>query len=146
MYIFLTLWRSKLRSPHNIPHRHTALVVYKFLNSALDGSDCSTPRPGRFSPGKEEKPILQKMFGGPPVPVSTDVKLRTCLVPTDFRHPDRPVRIMSRYGLAFPGHFQIIALYSTVGKYCRVYYIAYSADPEKFPKLFHFNSPYKAET
>jgi len=48
-------------SPHNIPHRHTALVVYNLLTSALEGSGCPTPKPGRFSPGKDAIPILQQV-------------------------------------------------------------------------------------
>ena len=85
-------------------------------------------------PLEKTRHSFYKMFSGPPVPVSTDMKLRTCLIPTDIRLPDRPVCIMSRYGLACPGHFQIIVLYNTVRSYCRVYYTAYSVQPEELPK------------
>jgi len=41
--------------------------------SALNVGDCSTPRPGRFTPGKETVPIVQE-GGWNPGPVWTDAE------------------------------------------------------------------------
>jgi hypothetical protein len=35
------------------------------LTSALDGDEWSTPRPGRFTPGKETRHPLYRRLGGP---------------------------------------------------------------------------------
>ena len=44
------------------------------LTSTLDGGGWSTPRPGRFTPGKEIHYQLYKRLGGPPGPVGTDAE------------------------------------------------------------------------
>ena len=56
--------------------------------SALDGDGWSSPRPGRFTPGKDPVPIVQKA-GWAPGPVWTGAEN---LVPTGIRSPDRPAR------------------------------------------------------
>ena len=58
------------------------------LTSALDGCGWSTPRPGRFSAGKDPLPIVSEdgWFPGP------DWTGEENLVPTGIRYPDRRVR------------------------------------------------------
>ena len=56
--------------------------------SALDGGGWSTPRPGRFIPGKDPIPII-KEAGWAPAPVW---KCAENLTPTGIRSPDRPPR------------------------------------------------------
>ena len=56
--------------------------------SALDGGGWSTPRPGRFNPGKEPVPIVQQA-GWVPGPVWTGAEN---LASTGIRFPDRPAR------------------------------------------------------
>jgi hypothetical protein len=61
------------------------------LTSALDAGGWSTPRPGRFTPGKDPVPIVQEA-GWAPGPVRTGAEN---LAPTEIRSPDRPVNIPS---------------------------------------------------
>ena len=92
---------------YNIPHRHTALAVYKFLNSALAGSDCSTPRPGRFSPGKDATPILQDVRWAPSAGLNG---LEFKNMSGSYRHStpgqDSPYHVTIRTGLSgsLPNH------------------------------------------
>ena len=65
-------------------------------NSALDGSGWSTPRPGRFTPGKDTVPTVQEA-GQAPGPVWTGAEN---LTPIEIRSPDRPVRSESLYRLS----------------------------------------------
>jgi hypothetical protein len=69
------------------------------LTSALAGGGWSTPRPGRFTPGKDPVPIVQEA-GWASGPVWTDAEN---LVPTGIRSPDRPTRSESLYRLRYPG-------------------------------------------
>ena len=64
---------------------------------ALDGGGWSTPRPGRFTPGKDPA-------GWAPEPVWTGTKN---LAPTGIRSPDRPARSESPYRLSYPISNQI---------------------------------------
>jgi hypothetical protein len=61
--------------------------------SALDGGWWSTPRPGRFTPGKDPVPIV----GGPFWTGAEN------LAPTGIRSPDSPARSKSLYRLHYPG-------------------------------------------
>ena len=63
----------------------------------LDWGGWSTPRPGRFTPGKDPVPVVQEA-GWAPGPVSTGAEN---LAP-EIRSPDRPVRSESLYGLSYP--------------------------------------------
>ena len=56
--------------------------------SALDGGEWSTPRLGRFTPGKDPVPIVQDV-GWAPRPVWTGTEN---LAPTGIRSADRPAR------------------------------------------------------
>ena len=64
--------------------------------SALDGGGWSTPRPGRFTPGKDPVPIVLEA-GWAPGPVLTRTEN---LAPTGFRSPDRPAHNESLYRLS----------------------------------------------
>ena len=66
--------------------------------SALDGGRWSTPRPGRFTPGKDPIPIV-KEAGWAPRPVLSSAEN---LAPTGIRFPARPARSESLYRLRYP--------------------------------------------
>ena len=69
------------------------------LTSALVGGGWSAPRPGRFTPGKDPVPTVQKA-GWAIGPVWTGAEN---LAPTGIRSPDRPARSESQYRLSYPG-------------------------------------------
>ena len=68
------------------------------LTSALDGGGWSTPRPGRFIPGKDPVPIVQE-GGWAPGPVWTGAEN---LAFTGIPSPERPTRNESLYRLRYP--------------------------------------------
>ena len=59
----------------------------------------STPRPGRFTPGKDPVSIVEEA-GWAPQPVWTGAEN---LVPTGIRSPDRPACSKSLYRRRYPG-------------------------------------------
>jgi hypothetical protein len=61
--------------------------------SALDGGGWSTPRPGRFTPGKDTVPIVKGDWWAPR-PFWTGAEN---LAPTGIRSPERPTRSESLY-------------------------------------------------
>ena len=65
--------------------------------SALDRGGWSTPRPGRFTPGKDPVSIVQEA-GWAPGPVWTGAEN---LAP----HQDRPARSQSLYRLSYRGPY-----------------------------------------
>jgi len=65
--------------------------------SALDGYWLLTPRPGRFTPGKETVPIAQEA-GWAPGLVWTGADN---LAPSEIRSPERPVCSESLYRLSY---------------------------------------------
>ena len=69
---------------------------------ALARGEWSTPRPGRFTPGKDPVPIVQEA-GWAPWPVWMGAEN---LASTGIRSPDRPSRSESLYRLSYPGPFQ----------------------------------------
>jgi hypothetical protein len=69
------------------------------LTSAIDGGLWSTPRPDRFTPGKDTVPIVQEA-GWAPGPVWTGAEN---LAPIGIRSPDRPACSESLYRLRYPG-------------------------------------------
>jgi hypothetical protein len=82
------------------PREWTEVQLYHLLTSALEGGGWSAPRPGRFSPGKDPVPIVQKAEWAPG-------SVWTCaknLAPTWIRSPDRPARSQSRYRQSSPAH------------------------------------------
>ena len=74
--------------------------------SALDGGGRSTPRPGRFTPGKDPVPIVNRRLGGPQ---GRSGRLRKISLSTGIRSPDRPTRSESLYRLSYPGFERICA-------------------------------------
>jgi hypothetical protein len=73
--------------------------LYSFFNLGTRWGGWSTPRAGRFTPGKDPVPIVQEA-GWAPGPVWTGAEN---LAPTGFRSPDRPARSESPYRLHYPG-------------------------------------------
>ena len=69
------------------------------LTSALVCGGWTTPRPGRFTPGKCTIPIAQEA-GWAPGPVWKGAEN---LAPIGIRSPDRPARSESLYRLNYPG-------------------------------------------
>ena len=66
--------------------------------SAIDGGGWSTPRPGRFTPGKDPVPIVNEaVWATGPVWRGAEN-----LAPTGIRSPDRPARSKSLYRLRYP--------------------------------------------
>ena len=59
----------------------------------------STPRPGRFTPGKDPIPLV-KEAGCAPGPIWTGAEN---LAHTGIRNPDSPARRESLYQLSYPG-------------------------------------------
>jgi hypothetical protein len=70
------------------------------LTSALDEGGISTPRPYRFTPGKDLVPIVQEA-GWAPGPVWTGAEN---LSPTGIRSTDRSARSQSLYRLSYQTH------------------------------------------
>ena len=73
-------------------------IALLFLDLGARWGGWSTPRPGRFTPGKDPVPIVQEA-GWAPEPV------RRCaenLASTGIRSPDRPVRSESLYRPSYP--------------------------------------------
>jgi hypothetical protein len=62
------------------------------------GCGWSVSRPGHFTRGKDQVPIVQEAEWVP-LPVWTDAEN---LVPTGIRSPDRPARSESLYRLSYP--------------------------------------------
>jgi len=72
------------------------------MTTELGGGEGSTPRPGRFTPGKDPVPIVQEA-GWAPGPVWTGAEN---LAPTGIRPPDRPESSQSLYPTTLHGpHF-----------------------------------------
>ena len=67
--------------------------------SALDGGGWSTPRPGRFTPGKDPVPIVQEA-GWAPGPVWTGAEN---VAHIGIRSQDPPTRSESLYRLSYRG-------------------------------------------
>ena len=67
--------------------------------SVLDGCEWSTPRPGRFNPGKDPVPNVEET-GWAPGQVWTGAEN---LDPAGIQSPDLPARSESLYRLSYPG-------------------------------------------
>ena len=100
-FFYLTSGKGKglPRTDHEDPEGEQMYSSTLPSTSALDGGGWSTPRPGRFTPGKDPVPIVQQA-GWAPGPVWTCAEN---LAPTGIRSPDRPVRSESLYRLSYPG-------------------------------------------
>ena len=66
--------------------RGVEVQLYSFLNIGVRSGEWSTPRPGRFTPGKDTVPIVQEA-GWAPGPVRTGAEN---LFLTGILSPDRP--------------------------------------------------------
>jgi hypothetical protein len=67
------------------------------LTSEIHGGGWLTPRPDRFTPGKDPVPIVQEA-GLAPGPAWTGAEN---LAPNEIRSPDRPARNESLYRLSY---------------------------------------------
>jgi hypothetical protein len=67
-------------------------------SSTLHSTSASTPRSGRFTPGKDPVLIVEEV-GWAPEPVWTGEEN---LAPTGIRSPDGPTRSESLYRLSYP--------------------------------------------
>jgi hypothetical protein len=85
---------------HKGPRGGVEVYLYSFSTTALEWGGWSAPRPGRFTPGKDRVPIVQKA-GWAPGPVWTCAKN---LSPTGIRSPDHPALSQSLYRLNYPAH------------------------------------------
>jgi hypothetical protein len=70
------------------------------LTSALDAGLWSTPRLGRFTPGKETRYPLCRRLGGSQ---GRSGRVRKISPPTAIRSPDRPACSKSQYRLSYRG-------------------------------------------
>ena len=75
------------------------------MTAALEGSQCSTPRP-HFTPGKDPVPILHEA-GWAPGPVWMGGKSR----PHRDSIPDHQARIQSLYRLSYRAHDLCVCMY-----------------------------------
>jgi len=65
----------------------------------------STPRTGRFTPGKETRYPIFRRLGGPQ---SQSARVRKISPLTGIRSPDRPARSESLYRLSYPGPWKML--------------------------------------
>jgi rRNA maturation protein Nop10 len=83
------------------------------LTSALDGGECSKPRPDRFNPEKPSYPLYERLHGS---------KGRwENLVPTGIRSPDRPARSESLYWPRYPANMRCSSDFSVGKKEFEIY-------------------------
>ena len=88
------------RTDHEGPEGEKRYSCNLFLTSALDGDGWSTPRPGRFTPGKDPVTIVQETEWAPG-PVWTGAE--NIVPPTGIGSPDRPARSKPLYRPSYPG-------------------------------------------
>jgi hypothetical protein len=80
--------KGRPRTGHEDPDGEQRYSSTLSLTSALDRGVWSTPRSGRFTPGKDPVPIVEET-GWAPGPVWAGTEN---LAPTGIRSPNRPVR------------------------------------------------------
>ena len=78
-------------------HRGVQVLLYSFLNTALEGGEGSASRSGRYLP--RERPVQE--VGWAPRPVWTGAEN---LAPTGIRSPERPTCSQSLYRLIYRAH------------------------------------------
>ena len=85
-----------------MPYRHTGIGVYlhSFFNLGARWGGWSTPRSGRFTPGKEIRYPSYRRLGGPQ---GRSGREREISPPAGILSPDRPARSESLYRLSYPG-------------------------------------------
>ena len=99
--IYLVKGKGKVlpRTGHECPEGEQMYSSTLPLISVLDGSGWPTPRPGRFTPGKDPVPNVQEA-GWAPGPIWTGAEN---LASTGIRFPDRPARREWLYRLSYRG-------------------------------------------
>ena len=90
--------RGHPRTGHEGTKGEQRYIPILSLTTALDGGGWSTPRPGRFAPGKDPVPVVQEA-GWAPGPVWTCAENFSS---TGIRSPDLPARSESLYRLSYP--------------------------------------------
>jgi hypothetical protein len=113
------------RTGHESPECEKSYSSTLPLTSALDWGECSTPRPGRFTPGKHPVPIVQEA-GWAPGPVGTGAEN---VAPTGIRSPDRSARSESLYKLYYPGPYKYICEIINISLYTQSKSFARSHSP-----------------
>jgi len=89
------------RTGNEDPEREERYCSTFSLTSALDGGEWSTPRPGRFTPGKETRYLLHRRLCG--LQGQSGRVRKISPPPTGVRSPDRPARSESLNRLSYPG-------------------------------------------
>jgi len=79
--------------------RGVEIYLYSFFNLGARWSGWSTPRPGRFTPGKDRYPLYRRLGGRQ----SRSGEMQKISPPTGIRSPDRPARSESLYRLNYTG-------------------------------------------
>ena len=87
-YLQMTTVVSQLTTDHEGPGREDRYNSTLSLTSALDGSGCSTPRPGRFTPCKDAVPGVYEAGWAS----GLLWRVRKISPLTGIRSPDRPAR------------------------------------------------------
>jgi hypothetical protein len=93
--------KKRLSSPYNRPRSPRGGVevsLYSFFNLGTRWGGWSTPRPGRFNPGKEIRYPLYRRLGGPQ---GRSGRVRKTLPATGIQSPDRPARSQLLYRLSY---------------------------------------------
>jgi len=88
MFFYYGKGKGHPRTGHEGPEGKQRYSDTLSLTSALDGVGWSTPRPGRFTPGKDPLPTVQEAGWAP----GLDWTGVENLAPTGIRSPDRPAR------------------------------------------------------
>jgi hypothetical protein len=73
-YIAYVVGCGKGKGRRIIDHGGPEKLLYSFFNLDIRLCEWSTPRSGRFIPGKETRYQLCRRLGGPPRPVWTDAE------------------------------------------------------------------------
>ena len=81
------------RTGHEDPEGEKMYTSSLSITSALDGGGWSTPRPGRFNPGKTRYPLYRRLGG----PQGRSGRVRKTSPPTESRSPDRRGSSQSLY-------------------------------------------------
>jgi hypothetical protein len=92
--------RITVKQSHYGPSGWIVVQLYPFVTSALEGGGWSTPRPGRFTSGKNPVPIVQEAGWA-------QGSVWACaenLTPTGIRSPDRPASSQLLYRLSYRAH------------------------------------------
>jgi hypothetical protein len=87
---FVKKTNKRYSSPQNRSRRPRGGVqaeLYSFFNLSTRWGGWSTPRPGRFTPGKETRHPLYRWLGGPQ---GRSGRVRNISPPTGIRSTDRP--------------------------------------------------------